>query len=337
MNNKLYIITNESISYSNNDYFCDNLDLKSIPEALHKKIEVNLIGRRSKKKRTKKISIENIKISKNIFGYLFLIFKSLKNKKSRYLIISISPFTFLACVFLKIFGIKPYVYLRSDGYEEYKAILGFIGKTIYHLMFLICSNISNLISCRKHILRKKKGEIVSPSHLNNRWFENILTPEIASSKLLYVGRIRVEKGIFSLMKILKNSKISLTIITSEKNIKIPIVEPNITIVSFENYNDQIIKFYDDHNILILPSYTEGHPQVLDEALARHRPVIIFEDISHVTRDRVGIFITERNINSLKDTIKNILKNYTSIQKDMNKNILPTKKNFIEELERIILR
>ena len=139
------------------------------------------------------------------------------------------------------------------------------------------------------------------------------------------------------MKILKNSKISLTIITSEKNIKIPIVEPNITIVSFENYNDQIIKFYDDHNILILPSYTEGHPQVLDEALARHRPVIIFEDISHVTRDRVGIFITERNINSLKDTIKNILKNYTSIQKDMNKNILPTKKNFIEELERIILR
>ena len=89
-------------------------------------------------------------------------------------------------------------------------------------MFLICSNISNLISCRKHILRKKKGEIVSPSHLNNRWFENILTPEIASSKLLYVGRIRVEKGIFSLMKILKNSKISLTIITSEKNIKIPL-------------------------------------------------------------------------------------------------------------------
>jgi len=57
MNNKLYIITNESISYSNNDYFCDNLDLKSIPEALHKKIEVNLIGRRSKKKRKKKISI----------------------------------------------------------------------------------------------------------------------------------------------------------------------------------------------------------------------------------------------------------------------------------------
>ena len=53
MKDKLYIISNESISYSNKDYFCDNLDLKSIPEALNKKVQVNLIGRRSKKKRTK--------------------------------------------------------------------------------------------------------------------------------------------------------------------------------------------------------------------------------------------------------------------------------------------
>ena len=335
MNDKLYIISNESISYSNKDYFCDNLDLKSIPEALNKKVQVNLIGRRSKKKRTKQISIENIEISKNIFSYLFLIFKSFKNKKSKYLIISISPFTFLACVFLKIFGIKPFLYLRSDGYEEYNAIFGFIGKIIYHLMFLICTTISSLISCRKHILRQKNGEIVNPSHLNAKWIENLVTPDLSSPKLLYVGRIRIEKGIFSLIEILKNSNISLTIVTSEKGKKIPFTEPEISIVSFENYNDQIIKFYDEHNILILPSFTEGHPQVLDEALARKRPVVIFDDISHVTRDRTGIFISKRNISSLKETIENILKNYDAIQKDMNKNKLPTKKKFIEELERII--
>ena len=43
----------------------------------------------------------------------------------------------------------------------------------------------------------------------------------------------------------------------------------------------LIKFYDDHNIFILPSFTEGHPMALLEALARSRPVIIFDEIKHV--------------------------------------------------------
>ena len=40
--------------------------------------------------------------------------------------------------------------------EEYKAILGSFGKLIYHLMFSFTSLISNFISCRKYILRKKR-------------------------------------------------------------------------------------------------------------------------------------------------------------------------------------
>ena len=47
-----------------------------------------------------------------------------KNKDSKFLIISISPYTFIISLFIKILGQKPIVYLRSDGYEEYKAILG---------------------------------------------------------------------------------------------------------------------------------------------------------------------------------------------------------------------
>ena len=40
-------------------------------------------------------------------------------------------------------------YLRSDGYEEYKNILGFIGPIIYHLMFSVVSKTSYLIGCNK--------------------------------------------------------------------------------------------------------------------------------------------------------------------------------------------
>ena len=156
------------------------------------------------------------------------------------------------------------------------------------------------------------------------------------NRLLYVGRIRIEKGIFSLIKLIEKSKLNLTIVTpgnEDKMIKTP---NNVSIVNFENKNDEIIKFYDDHCILILPSYTEAHPQVLDEALARNIPVIIFQEILHVIRDRKGVFTSERNIKSLQELVVHINKNYQDIQREIKLNILPTKKLFIEELKNIIL-
>ena len=39
---------------------------------------------------------------------------------------------------------------------------------------------------------------------------------------------------------------------------------------------KIIKLYDQHDIFILPSFTEGYPKVILESLIRGKPVIIFE-------------------------------------------------------------
>ena len=48
---KLFIISNESIFKNRGKFFCDNLDLKSTPESLNQKFEVNIIARSSKKKK----------------------------------------------------------------------------------------------------------------------------------------------------------------------------------------------------------------------------------------------------------------------------------------------
>ena len=96
-----------------------------------------------------------------------------------------------------------------------------------------------------------------------------------------------------------------------------------------------MEIYDDHNVFILPSYTEGHPQVLDESLSRLRPVIIFPEISHVTRDREGVFISERNSESLSNKIKFIMNNHKDIQQKMMSNKLRTKFFFLNEMTRII--
>ena len=336
MKKKLFIFSNESISVEDEKFYCDNLDLKSTPEGLNRKFEVNLIGRKSKKKRSHEIKLKRIKVFKNIFSYLSEVKSASKNEDSKFLIISISPYTFLISIFLKILGQKPIVYLRSDGYGEYKAILGRIGPLIYHLMFSIIGTISNLISCRDYILRGKKGKLINPSQLDSVWLRQPKNTEIRNFKLLYVGRIRVEKGIFALSELIRNKRdISLTIIGAEKGSSNKINQSNIKIFPTQSNKTKLIKHYDDNNIFVLPSYTEGHPMVLLEALARRRPVVIFEDIKHVIGDKKGIFVTKRNFLSFLGILNNIKKNYKKIQKDMKKNKLPTNKEFIDKFIKLI--
>ena len=122
----------------------------------------------------------------------------------------------------------------------------------------------------------------------------------------------------------------MSIVGAEKNSLNSLTQENIYVHEVENNEQNLIKFYDDHNIFVLPSYTEGHPMVLLESLARLRPVIIFKDIEHVIGDKKGIFVAERNSNSFFKTIDHIKENYKNIQREMKENELPTK----DELETI---
>ena len=334
---KVYIISNESIFEDATNSFCDNLDMKSIPEGLSKYFDVNIIARKSKLKRFHSLNKMNIKTAGNIIVFLKLVLDSLKDKKkSKYLIISVTPFTFFAVIFLFTFKIKPMVYLRSDGYEEYKTIFGQTGKLIYHIMFSITAKISNLISCRKHILKKYDGKIVSPSQLKEEWFKNHKDTNKEKIKILYVGRIRIEKGIFSLIEISKKIKqdVQLTVISSKKDHDKIQNQKNIICLDTQSERS-LIDEYDKCNIFILPSFTEGHPQVLDEALSRFRPVIVFKDIEHVKRDRKGVFVCNRNSEELSKTIDFIIDNYDDIQSEIKKNNLPDRKSFLSELKNLI--
>ncbi len=336
MKKKLFIFSNEKIFSQNNQFFCDNIDLKSSPEGLNKEFEVNLFGRKSAQKRTHQIKIKKIKTFSNIFTYVSSLIDSTKNKDSKYLVISISPYTFIICLVLRILGIKPTTYLRSDGYGEYKAILGRLGPLLYHLMFNIVSLFSNFISVRKYILRGKKGKIVSPSQLDTVWFRKPKNLEIKQFRLLYVGRLRIEKGIFSLANLIRNKhNITLRIIGAEKQTFRKINQSNIKIETIQDNKLKLIKYYDDHNVFVLPSYTEGYPMVLLEALSRRRPVIIFDEISHVIGDKKGVFVAKRNFADFFSVLNHIKKNYKKIQKELASNKLPTNKEFIMQLSKAI--
>ena len=336
MKSKLFIFSNEKINLQDGKFFCDNIDLKTTPEGLNKKFEVNLFGRKSNKKKSHEIKIKKTKIFTNILSYLSSVIDSTKLDSAKYLIISITPYTFLISIFLRLFGKKPIIYLRSDGYGEYKAIIGKIGSLVYHFMFNVSCSISNLISCREYILKGKKGKIISPSQLDSVWLRQPRITDIKNFKLLYVGRFKIEKGIFSLLDLIKNKKdISLTIVGAENSNLQNFNQSNVRIHQTQSSKIKLIKYYDDHNIFVLPSYTEGHPMVLLEALARRRPVVVFEDIKHVIGDKKGIFVSKRNFINFFGTLNNIKKNYKKIQKEMKKNKLPTNKEFIDKFIKYI--
>ena len=110
---------------------------------------------------------------------------------------------------------------------------------------------------------------------------------------------------------------------------------NINQLGYISGEKSLIDIYDAHNIVILPSFTEAHPYVVDEALSRERPVIVFEEISYIKGKKYGIFVIKRNLKELESITNFILANYGNIQIDIRKNNLPSRDKMIEDLKNII--
>ena len=333
--NPLVIINNEKVFKEGNDYYCDNLDMKVLPEGLGNYHQVQFVVRSSKKKGAQKINLKNISIASNIFSFIYFIFKTLKTPKVVYLLITITPYTFIAFLILFFFRKKVFVYLMSSGHEEWKHVLGSWSVWIFHIMYLITTSNSNVIVCHERLFKKKKNHQVYPSRLNSKWFENHKEISVDKIKLLYVGRINPEKGIYNFLKMYDEIKIDteFSIVGYKKNLKIN--NKNVKLLGYVSEPQSLIDVYDSHNIMILPSFTEAHPYVVDECLSRKRPIIIFEDISYIVRDKQGIFVSKRNVESFSETLNYVIKNYYKIQKDIEKNKLPTKQEMLDRFSRIL--
>ena len=128
--------------------------------------------------------------------------------------------------------------------------------------------------------------------------------------------------------------IQFSIVGDAKNLKIN--KKNIKLLGYISDPQSLIDIYDSHNILVLPSFTEGQPYILDECLSRKRPIIIFEDIVHTIKNRKGIFVSKRDTESFVANVKYIMNNYEAIQKDIEKNKFYTRKEMIKEISDLFI-
>jgi glycosyltransferase involved in cell wall biosynthesis len=130
-------------------------------------------------------------------------------------------------------------------------------------------------------------------------------------RLLFVGRLSPEKGCDVLVKAFKkltNKNISLTIAGDG-------IEKNKLESSSENFNVQFLGFQKNinelmlnHDILVMPSYTEGQPLTLIEACCLGIPVIASNvgGIPELIKDKEnGILFTAGDSTKLAEILENI--------------------------------
>ena len=212
---KYLVVSNDYICIKNQNISSDFNDTVNIISAIEKKFKIFLYSRISKSKN----SFSSF-IKKKIIRVSLLDLFSLK--KVNILMISITPRNFIFLLFLNIIlkDIKGYVILRSNGHKEYYSKLGIAGTYIYDLMFKYVIKKLKIISVSKNINNGKKDKYLFPSELNNSWFRNKKKIKTKIPLLLYFGRFRKEKGIYSLIDLVENLDINfkLTIAGDDKRI-----------------------------------------------------------------------------------------------------------------------
>ena len=337
-NKPLIIVCNEKVSVDEeNNFFCINADLQIVPDGLSKFFDIHCIFRNLKKKGNHKFNFtKKIKIASNIFIFIKNLIKTLSLKDSKYLIITITPYSFVSFLFLRIFKKNIFVYLMSSGHDEWRYILGPWSVWIYDLMFRIVTKNSKVIVCHKRLYDEKKSFLVKPARLTQIWSENKKKSILDKARYLYVGRFNPEKGIANFIELFNTLEIDVELSIAGEQKKIKISEKNkINQLGYISDEKLLIDTYDAHNIVILPSFTEAHPYIVDEALSREKPVVIFEDISYIKGNKYGIFIIKRNLRELKNITEYILSNYDKIQEDMKKNNLPSREKMLLAFKNII--
>ena len=166
------------------------------------------IARKSKTDEHHELNLQNVKVASNIIQFIYYIVSTFK-ENTKYYIITITPYTFFAFLFLLLFRKKVFVYLISSGFEEWKYILGSWTVWIYKIMFSIVTSKATVIALHERLYQKKDGHVIESSTLDKEWLHNFNKPILERIKLLNVSRVNPEKGIFEFLEMFKKLKLML--------------------------------------------------------------------------------------------------------------------------------
>lgn len=176
-------------------------------------------------------------------------------------------------------------------------------------------------------------------------------------KLLYVGRLVFDKGLFELLDALealkaKNYNIHLNLVGGGTDydalvsyIKQKKLEENVTFFGMISDKDSLITVYKESDIFVLPTYHEGFPRVLYEAMMMHMPIMttFVGTINYLMKDNSNCLqLIPRDSKSIVDQTEKLINN-SDLAQSLADNGLKTiisylddkKMNHAEQLDQFI--
>jgi glycosyltransferase involved in cell wall biosynthesis len=267
---------------------------------------------------------KNSKLLKLIqyFKYLYNIIKTIRRSKFNYIYCPghIGLFAMFTASLLN----KPFaIYLRGEWKESTPKFFHiFFHKIIKNGKFIICTG----FELAKHISKINPNSTAVAPMSPLLYLEPFSIPKIDDNtiKILYVGQLIKKKGVFELIyafqKINSNLglNLKLNIIGSgaEKNnlinlIKFLELEKSVSIFSINSNNEKLAYQYATSDIFCLPTYTEGFPRVIYEAMHFSLPIITTKvgQIPSLIKDgENGIYCIPGSSESLADKLLFLINN-----------------------------
>jgi len=248
-------------------------------------------------------------------GSSFIAYPVLRKYKTKY--------------FTHIIGNQDEIVKKGDKYKGIIKLAARLVSAVHNVGFRQIIKNSSAAFClstklgEKYKIKKNKLYNIMTNLMQERDIrERKLVPLPNKIKLLYVGRVSHEKGLFNLIRALnqlvKNEglDIELTICgTGPELSKLKSLstehglDGKILFNGFVNPGEELNDIYEKHHIFILPSISEGTPKVLLEAMAKGMPIIATRvgGIPDLIHDGInGILIDENNPIAIKKAIENIL-------------------------------
>ena len=109
--------------------------------------------------------------------------------------------------------------------------------------------------------------------MDKEWFKNKKIPNLKQPKLLYLGRFRKEKGVYSLLKLFKQIKLKSVLTLAGDIIKLNNLSENI-IIEIDISNKRKNELYMTSDLYIQPSYYEGFGNSVLEAMTYGTPCLV---------------------------------------------------------------
>ncbi|WP_209329492.1 glycosyltransferase family 4 protein [Lunatimonas salinarum] len=162
--------------------------------------------------------------------------------------------------------------------------------------------------------------------------------------LLFIGRVEREKGVFELLDAVSElnrigvTNFRLNIIGHGRHyreiaskIRENRLDHLVTLHGVITNRKDIKRFYEDADLFVFPTYHEGFPRVLYEAMIFDTPIVttFVGSIPYLLQDKFNCYrIKEQDVNSIVDVLLPILRDYR-ITFDIARNASSTIKSYLE--------